>query len=151
MAVVLGTTLILGACAAPTTNTPSVTTPQQANRAAEVQYGIITSARTVPQQRVNEGTDTLLGGAGGALAGVLLGNQIGGGSGRTIATGAGAVGGALLGARIAEGANRGQAQEWTVRLDTGNSLSVIQNDPSLYIGQPVRITFRDGRAEISPR
>lgn len=44
----------------------------------------------------------ITGTAVGALAGGLLGNQVGGGSGKKIATAAGAVGGAVAGRKIQE-------------------------------------------------
>lgn len=48
----------------------------------------------------NRGNKELIGGAGGAVAGGLLGSQLGGGSGRLWATGAGALLGALVGSEI---------------------------------------------------
>lgn len=48
----------------------------------------------------NAGTKQTIGGLGGAVAGGVLGSQIGGGSGRLIATGAGVLLGGLLGSEI---------------------------------------------------
>ncbi|HBR70040.1 MAG TPA: hypothetical protein DEA55_11760 [Rhodospirillaceae bacterium] len=48
----------------------------------------------------NRGAKEVIGGAGGAVAGGLLGSQIGDGSGRLWATGAGALIGALVGTEI---------------------------------------------------
>lgn len=48
----------------------------------------------------NAGTKQTIGGLGGAVAGGVLGSQVGGGSGRLIATGAGVLLGGLLGSEI---------------------------------------------------
>ncbi len=58
----------------------------------------------VEVQRPKEVKDKhkITGTALGAVAGGLLGNQVGGGSGKKVATAAGAVGGALVGRKIQE-------------------------------------------------
>ncbi|MBS7457976.1 glycine zipper 2TM domain-containing protein [Coralloluteibacterium stylophorae] len=60
--------------------------------------------RDVPVQRQKEVKDEnqIAGTAIGAVAGGLLGNQVGGGSGRKIATAAGAIGGGIAGNKIQE-------------------------------------------------
>ena len=63
-----------------------------------------------PQQRSAGGS--IIGG----IAGALLGNQVGGGSGRSVATAAGAIAGAVAGDRIDNnGAGGSVTQEQTVR------------------------------------
>lgn len=52
----------------------------------------------------------------GGIAGALLGNQVGGGSGRMAATAAGAIGGAIVGDRVDNnGAQAGTTQEQAVK------------------------------------
>ncbi|MCF8495883.1 MAG: glycine zipper 2TM domain-containing protein [Alphaproteobacteria bacterium] len=51
-------------------------------------------------ENMQQGNKQILGGAGGAVVGGLLGSQVGGGSGQLWATGAGAVLGALAGSEI---------------------------------------------------
>lgn len=58
------------------------------------------------QQGNNNGSGTLI----GAIAGGLLGNQVGGGNGRTAATAVGAVVGALSGQSISNGQGNGYQQ-----------------------------------------
>jgi outer membrane lipoprotein SlyB len=53
----------------------------------------------------------------GAVAGGVLGNQVGRGNGRKLATVGGAVGGGFAGHAIG---NRGGSESWTVRLKMGN-------------------------------
>ncbi|MFC4729028.1 glycine zipper 2TM domain-containing protein [Coralloluteibacterium thermophilus] len=56
----------------------------------------------VQRARPVQDENRIAGTAIGAVAGGLLGNQVGGGSGRTLATAAGAVGGGIAGRRIQE-------------------------------------------------
>lgn len=76
--------------------------------------------------------------AGGA-AGALLGHQVGGGNGRSIATIAGAVGGAYAGKKIQERAN--STRVWTVHVkyDDGRHRSFnFERNPELRSGDRVR-------------
>lgn len=86
------------------------------------------------------------GAVAGGLAGALLGNQVGSGSGRSAATVAGAVGGALLGNEVEK--NRNQARETyqvNVRFDNGDYRSIMQDSVSdLRVGNRVRLAA-DGR------
>lgn len=65
-----------------------------------------------PQQQQRSAGGAIIGG----IAGALLGNQVGGGSGRSVATAAGAIGGALVGDRVDNNGNQmGAMQEQAVR------------------------------------
>ncbi len=80
----------------------------------------------------------------GAVVGGLLGNQIGGGNGKKLATVAGAVGGGYAGRRIAENSDKTRYRV-TVRLDNGDTEVVKQSNVNhLRVGNYVRI--RNGRA-----
>lgn len=71
---------------------------------AAVEYGRVTNVSLVSGQPIassNQGRN-LAGTAIGAIVGGLLGNQIGGGSGRSAATVLGAIGGGIAGNRIAQ-------------------------------------------------
>lgn len=61
-----------------------------------------------------------LGAAGGAVLGGLLGNQIGGGHGKQLATVAGAVGGAVVGNQVEGNMKATRSYEIRVRLDDGS-------------------------------
>lgn len=118
------------------------------HRAHATQTGVITSVRTVELR--SDGAQFAGALVGGAIGG-LVGDQFGGGRGNDILTAAGAVGGAVAGARVGEQRGRSLANEWTVRLDTGRSIAVVQNG-RFYVGQPVHVVIdTQGRARISAR
>ena len=94
------------------------------------------TAVNVSEQR---GEANALGVIAGGAAGALLGNQVGGGSGKSIATVAGAVGGAYAGKKIQERANA--TRVWTVEVEYDNgrrgSFSFDQ-DPGVQRGDRVK-------------
>ena len=123
--------------------------PYNRNTAVPVQgveYATVESVRQVHQQELvedkNRGWKTF----GGALAGGLIGNQFGDGSGRDVAT----VLGALLGAGMVQ--NRSPAYqvrelvlvELMVMTDAGERLMVLQDqDPRMHFnaGDEVRLVY----------
>lgn len=99
--------------------------------------GTIASVEVVPRQQ-GLGLGTL---AGAAVGGVL-GHQVGGGSGRTVATAAGAAGGAYVGHEI-EKRRRSDDQIYkvTIRMDDGTTQAFAQEAaPAVVQGDRVRIT-----------
>lgn len=66
---------------------------------------------------------------GGAVVGGLLGNQIGGGSGRTLATVAGAVGGGYAGNEIEKRTRTRTTYEVRVRMEDGKIRNFPYNNP----------------------
>lgn len=98
--------------------------------------GNIESIREIKHRAQGSG----LGAAGGAVLGGLLGNQIGGGSGKQIATVAGAVGGAVVGNQVEGNMKASTSYEVKVRLDDG-SMRVfnLQNPPAWRHGQRVKV------------
>jgi outer membrane lipoprotein SlyB len=122
---------LLAACA--TQNNPGET---------EVRYGRISQIDSV----MLEGDKKLgLGTVIGAVAGGLLGNQIGGGTGKDIATVAGVVAGGYAGNKVQNNMEKRPGQQITVRLDNGASVGITQPaDPGLKVGDRVRI---DGGGE----
>lgn len=81
-----------------------------------------------------------VGAAGGAVIGGLLGNQIGDGRGRDLATVAGAVGGAVIGNQVEGNMKATTTYEVRVRMDDGSVRSFTRETaPSLRNGQRVRI------------
>lgn len=88
-----------------------------------------------------EGKGGALGIIGGGVAGALLGRQVGGGTGRDIATIAGAAGGAYAGNKVEE--KMRSANIWTVRvrLDGGEERTFdFEQDPGYVNGDPVRVS-----------
>lgn len=98
--------------------------------------GNVESVRTITQRAEGSG----LGAAGGAVIGGLLGNQVGGGSGRTLATAAGAIGGAVVGNQVEGNMKATTSYEIRVRLDDGTLRTFRQNSqPQWRSGDRVRI------------
>jgi outer membrane lipoprotein SlyB len=77
---------------------------------------------------------------GGAVVGGLLGNQIGGGSGRTLATVAGAVGGGYAGNEIEKNTRKRTTYQVQVRMEDGKIRNFpYNNQPPWREGDRVRI------------
>jgi outer membrane lipoprotein SlyB len=98
--------------------------------------GNVESVRTIKQRAEGSG----LGAAGGAVLGGLLGNQIGGGNGKTLATAAGAIGGAVVGNQVEGNVKATTSYEIRVRLDDGTLRTFRQtSQPQWSSGDRVRI------------
>ena len=98
--------------------------------------GNIESVRTITTRASGSG----VGAAGGAILGGLLGNQIGDGHGRQVATVAGAVGGAVLGNQVEGNMRANQSYEIRVRMDDGALRTFHQNTaPDWRSGERVKI------------
>ena len=98
--------------------------------------GNVESVRAIKQRAQGSG----LGAAGGAVLGGLLGNQVGGGTGRQIATVAGAVGGAVVGNQVEGNMKATTTYEIRVRLDDGTLRTFNQSSaPQWSTGDRVRI------------
>ncbi|MFZ6875647.1 glycine zipper 2TM domain-containing protein [Undibacterium sp. Di27W] len=86
-----------------------------------------------------EGEGGALGVIAGGVAGALLGNQVGGGTGRDLATIAGAAGGALAGHKIEQKVKSTKVWNVTVAFDNGNRQTyVFEHDPVMMSGDAVR-------------
>jgi outer membrane lipoprotein SlyB len=107
--------------------------------------GVIESTRAF--DKVGEGSG--IGAVGGAVAGGLLGHQVGAGRGKTVATVVGAVGGAVAGNEVEKRVKTDKGYEVTVRLDDGSSRVVNQSTaPSWRTGDHVRVV--DGVIHSNP-
>ncbi|MDD5029895.1 MAG: glycine zipper 2TM domain-containing protein [Rhodoferax sp.] len=137
--------LALGACAdmpSQTSAAPAASAyPQTTN--AYTQYGVVQSIDLVSQ---NTGAGNSSIGAGtiaGAVVGGILGNQVGGGDGNTVATVLGAAGGAYAGHQVEKnqrGAQQVNAYKLTVRLNNGSYQSVTQSsNADIRVGDRVQI------------
>jgi outer membrane lipoprotein SlyB len=88
-----------------------------------------------------KGDGNYLGTIGGGIIGAALGNQVGGGNGKTIATIAGAIGGAFAGRAIEGQVKKTTHHEVLVRLQNGGTQTAsFESDPGYRIGDKVRIT-----------
>ncbi len=98
--------------------------------------GRVESVRTIKTRAQGSG----LGAAGGAVLGGLLGNQIGGGNGKKLATVAGAVGGAVVGNQVEGNMKATQSYEVTVRMDNGGTRTFnLQNLNGYNTGDRIKI------------
>ncbi len=107
--------------------------------------GIVESVQKVKRQ----GEGGAAGLVGGAVVGGLLGNQVGGGTGNTIATVGGAVGGAVLGNEIQKRMTSKTVWITTVRLKNGSSQPFEQDtQPAWKAGQVLNV--QDGQLTARP-
>jgi outer membrane lipoprotein SlyB len=98
--------------------------------------GVITAVTPVTVQ----GKGTGLGAVAGGVAGIVIGNQIGAGSGKTIAKIAGAAGGAFVGNKVEQKARAATHYEIRVHLENGTDTAVTQDSqPTLPVGAAVRV------------
>jgi len=137
---------LLSACAAPNTNS-AVYSTGQGMQAMQVQFGQILSVRMVELRGIQNG-DRAIGAVVGAVVGSLAADDLS--DGNAIATGLGSLAGAAAGSAGATAINRTQAQEWTVRLDSGAVMAIVQNDPNMMVGQRVRVINNGTTTRIAP-
>ena len=150
------------AAKAPTSQT-SETHKKTAHRAAAPQPAPMPAQAAAPQQAMPpvaqapavcnscgkvEGVRTVevaakpsgVGVVAGAVVGGLLGNQVGGGSGKTLATVAGAVGGGYAGNEIEKRTRKGTSWEVDVRMENGEKRSFkYDTQPSWRAGDRVKV------------
>jgi outer membrane lipoprotein SlyB len=98
--------------------------------------GVVRSVVAVSQP----GTGTGVGAALGAIVGGVAGNQVGGGSGRKLATVAGAIGGAVVGNNIEKSRSGSQYYEITVDMEGGGQRFITVPDASgISVGAAVEL------------
>jgi len=105
--------------------------------------GVVESARAIQQQAPTSG----VGAAAGALLGGVLGHQVGGGNGKTLATIAGVVGGGLAGNAVEKNKNTSTSYEVIVRMEDGSRQRFIMNVQRWRSGDLVRVD----NGNLSPR
>jgi outer membrane lipoprotein SlyB len=135
----------LTACAPRYTNTTYIGADIGQN--AQVSYGVIVSMRNVQVQAGPTGVGTI----GGAVAGGVAGSYIGHGdpAAGIIGVIGGAILGGLAGGAIESSASTGNAVEFIIREDNGQTISVVQtNEESFRPGERVAIT-RGARTRLS--
>lgn len=92
------------------------------------------------KQEQRQGKGGVLGVAGGAVAGGLLGNQVGKGTGKTVATVGGAVAGGVIGNEIQKKVTSRTVWVTTVTMKDGSTRSFEQEvQPGWAAGQVVRV------------
>lgn len=98
-----------------------------------VEYGVVEQAHIITSQTRSHPLRTVAAGAAGAA----IGNQFGGGSGKTIMTATGAVAGAQVSRNRQSQQQNAQQVDLTIKTDAGQIIQVTQS----YDG---RITFNQG-------
>ena len=100
------------------------------------------------RQESRKGKGGAMGKVGGAVAGGVLGNQVGGGDGKTVATVAGAVGGAVLGNEIQKRMTKRMVWVTTVKMKDGtNRLFEQDAQPGWKVYDTVKA---DGNNLVNP-
>jgi outer membrane lipoprotein SlyB len=98
--------------------------------------GRVESVHTVQSQANPSGVGVV----GGAVVGGLLGNQVGGGTGRTLATIAGAVGGGYAGNEVEKRTRTATTYQVRVRMENGQVRNFPYNsEPNWRQGDRVRV------------
>ncbi|MEM7016657.1 MAG: glycine zipper domain-containing protein [Pseudomonadota bacterium] len=126
-------TVILTGCAS--SQSGSVYERYEAGQIQYVDMGVIEHVRLV----TIEGTESGVGTASGAVIGGIGGSTIGGGRGSAVAAVVGAVVGGIIGSAIEEDATETTGVEITVRLDSGQTVAIVQT-----IEDPVQEHYRAG-------
>ncbi|OWY29776.1 glycine zipper 2TM domain-containing protein [Herbaspirillum robiniae] len=129
------------------TRQPAQAYPAQSAAPAQHAPAICSSCGEVVAVRAVQHTPNTsgVGIAGGAVVGGLLGNQVGGGTGRTLATIAGAVGGGYAGNEVEKRARTTTSYVVDVRMENGKSRSFPQTSEQWRVGDQVRVV--NGRLE----
>ncbi|OOY31364.1 glycine zipper 2TM domain-containing protein [Thioclava sp. F36-6] len=103
-----------------------------------IEYGRIVSVQPVTMRRTTDG-DQIVGAVTGGLVGAVIGHQFGSGTGKDVLTGAGAIAGTIIGSNVASQGGTYTSYAWTVRLDNGGSITVIQMSNSFRVGDRVSV------------
>lgn len=139
--------LVVAGCQRPGQNVYSY---KEVGKASEVLFGTVLAVREVDVQGQNTGVGALVGGAAGGVAG----NQIGHGGGNVAATLAGVVIGGVAGALAEQAAANRKALEYTVTLQTGATITVVQDhnegERVLQPGERVMLQVVGGTQRVLP-
>ncbi|OOY05638.1 glycine zipper 2TM domain-containing protein [Thioclava sp. F28-4] len=103
-----------------------------------IEYGRIVSVQPVTMRRTTDG-DQIVGAVTGGLVGAVIGHQFGSGTGKDVMTGAGAIAGTIIGSNVASQGGTYTSYAWTVRLDNGGSITVIQMSNQFRVGDRVSV------------
>ena len=121
----------------------------EARQVQDVEFGTVLSTNPV----VIEGKPSGAGQLPGAIIGGVAGSSVGEGKGQQIFTILGAIGGAVVGSMVEEQATRSQGLELTIKMDSGKTLSIVQEVDNINVflkGQRVRVLTRGALARVSP-
>jgi outer membrane lipoprotein SlyB len=134
----LFTTLVFSACA----SAWAQPAPQASDRAKAVAAALCESCGTVQDvhQEKRKGKGGAVGIVGGAVAGGLLGNQVGKGTGNTVATVGGAVAGGFVGNEVQKQVTSKKVWVTKVKMKDGSIRTFEQEaQPGWAAGQHVKV------------
>jgi outer membrane lipoprotein SlyB len=118
--------------------TPAEAAPPVQTKAAPActNCGVVTGVNAIKQQGEGSG----LGAVAGGVVGGLLGHQIGGGTGKKIATVAGAAGGAFAGHQVEKNMKSSTHYEVTVKMEDGSVRTFpYDTQPPFQTGSKIRV------------
>ncbi|GAB5606217.1 outer membrane lipoprotein [Sideroxyarcus sp. TK5] len=143
----ISSTLLLGACAS--SKSGDVYTRDQVRQVQTFRVGTIEQLKEV---RI-EGTATQIGTAAGTVVGGIAGSSTGDGKGSDVMRVLGAVVGGVVGAAAEEGYTREDGIEFSIQLEDGSHISVVQeksvNDKTFNVGDKVRVIESGGVVRVS--
>lgn len=117
-------TLALAGCARQIS--PNTVEGASVGQVSEAFFGTVQQVRVVQVQEGDRLQENTTGGLVGGLLGGAAASRFGGGWGKVLAIGAGALAGAAVGAVAEREITRQQALEYTVRLDNGRMITIVQ-------------------------
>jgi len=116
----------------------------------KVSFGTVQSVREVRIEH-DASVGTAVGTVGGAVVGGVLGSMVGDGRGRTLATMGGAIAGAGAGLLGAQALQSQTGLEITVRMDSGETIAVVQGaDLAFSPGQRVQVVSGGDATRVTP-
>jgi outer membrane lipoprotein SlyB len=140
--------LVLSACASSDSTTYS---SRDVGQVIESSRGRVLASR--PVDVASEGQSGL-GAATGGVVGGIAGSTIGKGKGQSLATAAGILVGVLVGSLIEQEMRSGQGTEYTVEMDDGRVVTIVQNQKSgeapIPDGQEVAVQYGADYTRITP-
>jgi len=143
----LSAAALLTACASGKSG--DVYTRDQVRQIQTYRVGVIEGLREV---RI-EGTKTPIGAGAGTVVGGIAGSTVGGGKGSSVVSVIGAVVGGVVGAAAEEGYTRENGLEFSIMLEDGSHISVVQarsvNDETFAVGDKVRVIESAGVVRIT--
>lgn len=139
---------LLAACV-PSQQTGTSYSRDEARSVQKVKLGTVVDATPV----TIEGTKTGIGGVVGGAVGGLAGASVDDGTAGDIAAVIAGAAGAIIGAKAEEAATKAQGMEYTIRLDDGEVISVVQAiDPKaepIAAGDEVKLLSQGGTIRVS--
>ncbi|MBU0622376.1 MAG: hypothetical protein KJ795_11045 [Gammaproteobacteria bacterium] len=142
---VLGCALLLGGCASEKGG--DIYTRDQVRQVQTFRVGVVESVHKVQI----EGTESPVGTAAGTIVGGIAGSTVGQGKASDVGRVLGAVVGGVVGAAAEEGYTREDGAEYSIKLEDGSYISVVQalGEEEIVAGDKVRVIENAGVARVT--